>query len=292
MLISHDTMGLSQKIGDREAIRLIAEAGFDCADYSCEGMTADNSPLNAPDYRDYALELRRYAESLGIFFNQAHAPFTFNWHDETATRKINIPRTIRSMEIASILGADTVIIHSIKHIPYFHNMEKLWDINMSFFRELLPYAEKYNIRICLENLINHDKRGILVASTCADPTRYVRALDALNSPHIVACVDTGHAVLLGDDPADLISALGHERLHALHLHDNDGCHDLHKFPGLGVTDWDVVLKALAEIDYDGIFTLETSPSYAQFKPDFLPVAVKWAYDSGKYLANKYESFKA
>jgi sugar phosphate isomerase/epimerase len=45
-------------------------------------------------------------------------------------------------------------------------------------------------------------------------------------------------------------------LHALHVHDNDYIDDRHTLPGLGRMDWEEIMKALAEIDYDGDFTYE------------------------------------
>ena len=52
------------------------------------------------------------------------------------------------------------------------------------------------------------------------------------------------------------------------------------------------MKALAEIDYDGVFTFEAFLFYANFEPDFFPTAARWIHDMGVYLCEKIERFKS
>lgn len=288
--ISAETNYLRHLFGDEKAIKILADAGFECIDYTMDHMVDDASPLNAPDYREYAKHLREYAESLGVSFNQAHAPFEFDWTAD-GVLALAEERTIRALEIASILGADTVTVHPLHYKRYFYNMDEIWNDNISYYNRLLPYARKYNVRIALENLFQFDSRGVAVYDTCADPARYVKAIDTLNDSHIVACVDVGHSHLLGEDPADLIRALGHKRLHALHIHDNNGVLDDHTLPYLGGINWDSVTKALADIDYDGVFTFESFFFYKNFDKEFIPTAAKWVHDMGVYLTGKIEGYR-
>ena len=292
MKISAETQYLRRRFGEKNAIRILAEAGFDCVDYSMDHMSKDDSPLNGPSYREYAEELRQYGESLGITFNQAHAPFEFDWDKEGVLENVAIPRIARCLEVAAILGIDTVIVHPLHHWNYFHNMQFVWDQNMAFYQALLPYAKEYGVTICLENLIQFDSRGVALPDTCADANRYIKALETLNDPHIAACVDVGHTCLLGEDPADLIRALGHDRLRALHIHDNSAVLDDHTLPYLGKINWNNLAKALADIDYGGVFTFEAFMFYDNFEDDFLPTAARWIYEMGVYLCNKIEAFRA
>lgn len=290
MKISAETLYLRQRLGDWGAISTLANAGFDCIDYTMDYMVRDDAELNQPNYRDYALRLREYGEKLGVKFNQAHAPFEFDWSEETL-QKVAIPRTIRSLEIASIMGIDTVIVHPLHYMNYAHNQEKVWEMNMDFYRILLPYAQEYNVRIALENLFQFDSRGVAMPDTCSDPERYIRAIDAFNDPHIVACVDVGHSNLVGDDPADLIRRLGHDRLKALHIHDNDAVLDRHTLPFLGKISWDEIAKALAEIHYDGVFTFETFFFYSRFPDDLLPTVACWVKEMGRYLTAQIKKYQ-
>ena len=47
-----------------------------------------------------------------------------------------------------------------------------------------------------------------------------------------------------------------ERLIALHLQDVDGEADCHWVPGAGVIDWSAMGQALADIAFDGAWTIE------------------------------------
>lgn len=292
MKISADTTYLRKRVGDFDAVRILAEAGFPCVDYTMNYMAEEGCPLNKDDYREYAQTLREYGQRLGITFNQAHAPFEFDWGNEEVVEHVAIPRIIRCLEIASILGIDIVIVHPIHHLPYVYHMDEIWERNMAFYRRLIPYAEKYGVKIALENMFQFNKKMAVLPDTLSDPDRYVRAIDVLNSPYITACVDVGHNSMLGDEPAEMIRALGHDRLKALHIHDNDQVLDRHTLPYLGKINWNATMKALADIDYDGVFTFEAFMFLSHFEDDFLPIAVRWMYEMGVYLCEKYEKFKS
>ena len=290
MKISTDTVYLRQYLGEEGAVRAIAEAGFDCIDFSMDHMIEDDCPLNADNYRELAKHLRTVADGLGIRFNQGHAPFAFRWKEE-GIYALAVERTIRSMEIASILGIDTLVVHPLHHKPNITCMDEIWNDNLAFYRELLPYAHEYGVRIAIENMFHVDKRGVATYGVCSDPQRFANAVDALHDPHIVACADVGHVHLLGEKPEELIRVLGHDRLHALHVHDNCTVLDDHTLPYFGNMDWEGVCRALAEIDYDGVFTFEASPFYKHFPADFLPTAVHWVCDMGRYLTAKIDSYR-
>ena len=87
-----------------------------------------------------------------------------------------------------------------------------------------------------------------------------------------------------DEAHDFVRALGHDRLQALHIHENDYQGDLHVMPYAGKMNWKELMISLGEIDYTGDFTYELSGSYVDTADDdFLPIAVKYAYDVAKYL---------
>lgn len=49
----------------------------------------------------------------------------------------------------------------------------------------------------------------------------------------------------------------HDKLQALHIHDNDKCNDSHQIPFSMDMDFEKIIKALKTIDYKGEFTLES-----------------------------------
>ena len=56
--------------------------------------------------------------------------------------------------------------------------------------------------------------------------------------------------------------------------------------------WDAIMKALADIRYDGEFTYEADSFLRYFSKDFKPTAVKFMVDMGRYLIGRYEHFLA
>ena len=85
---------------------------------------------------------------------------------------------------------------------------------------------------------------------------YATALaDTLTPEKAGVCVDTGHAALGDLGPGQAIRMAG-PRLITTHLQDNMGAHDDHLPPCEGAIDWDDVLSALKEVDYQGCLLLE------------------------------------
>ena len=56
---------------------------------------------------------RENENSIGIDCNQAHAPFDLKRSDEFDLSNENYQRLVRSLEVAPILGAKTIVIHSV-----------------------------------------------------------------------------------------------------------------------------------------------------------------------------------
>lgn len=291
MKISSDTMTLRKRFGNEQAIHILADAGFTCIDITLDDLVEESSSWNKADYLQQAAHLRSVADQRGVRFNQAHAPFMFNWADFDSGWRDAVDLVIRSFDIAKILGVDTVIVHPIHHFVYADNQEKVWDLNLRYFRTLLPHAKKRHIRMTLENMFQFDQSGCPTEDALSSGEKYIKAMEVLNDTNIVACVDVGHVAMLGRNPGELIRQLGHDRVKALHIHDNDAVWDRHTLPYLGKIDWDDVCRALAEIDYDGVFTFETMMFLAAFEDDFIPTAVRWLYEMGKYLTNKVENYK-
>ena len=75
MILSTQTDYLGRKFGEERAIEIIAEAGFDAVDLSMFGMKDDSSVFLKNNYKEFAEKLKETAQSKGVFFNQAHAPF-------------------------------------------------------------------------------------------------------------------------------------------------------------------------------------------------------------------------
>ena len=144
MEISTQTDVIFRRFGETEGIAKFAQAGWDALDYSMFDMNPNTSVLYRPDYREYAHQLRETAEKHGLRFNQAHSPFPCYKHGDDDYNKLIIDLIIRSMEIAGIIGAETIVVHPIHHGQTYNERKA---INMAFYDKLKPYSEQYGVTI-------------------------------------------------------------------------------------------------------------------------------------------------
>lgn len=262
MLISTHTHSLIELENLHLILKIIKKAGFDAYDYTMFDMGENlNKKVNfafMDDYKEKALELRKYADSIGLICNQAHAIFpSFFLGNEELTKK-KIKQTIKCMEIASILGAKIIVVHPENNATP--------EENMVFYKRLEPYCSKFNIKIGVENMWNW-KNGDPVCSeaACSYPDNFITHLQLLNSPWFVACVDVGHAEMMPNTSApEMIRQLGNY-VQALHIHDNDTIRDYHRIPYSNKIDFSAIIEALKDINYQGDITLEVD-NFACFFP--------------------------
>ena len=259
MLLSTEIASLARRVGEKEAIRIIKEAGFDAFDMSLFQLSRDeNYFLNQDDYVEKAKELRAYADSLGIVCNQAHAPFHSSY-GEPEKDEWMFGKIVRAMEIAAIMGAKIIVIHPVQHLNYAEYVEELFRMNMEFYNKLIPYAKKFGIKIATENMWqeNNGARSI-TDSTCSRAWEFNKYIDTINSEWVVGCLDIGHVSLIRSDIPKFIKAMGNKRLCALHVHDTNCIKDLHTLPFTQSIDYIAACKALKEIGYQGDFTCEAT----------------------------------
>ncbi len=289
MLLSSTTEPLNTILSDREAIRIIKEAGFDAFDITLTEMLRDeNCAFNSKNYVQEAQALREYADSIGIVCNQAHAPFHSSCGEPE--RDAYIYKTIvRSIEVAAILGAKVIVIHPKQHLEYLENREELFEINIEFYKSLIPYAEKFNIKIAVENMWRHNNNNnSITESVCSRAKEFCEYIDTLDSEWIVGCLDLGHTSLVGADTTEFIKKMGNKRLQALHVHDTDFIHDSHTVPFLEKMNYTEIAKALGEIDYKGDITFEVISFFRNKPKELLPSCYRFAHDIGRYLMNVAE----
>ena len=288
------TMNIAEsedRFGLEKALSIIKNAGFDSIDYGLGSMEKPNAVLNDPArYRAEAERIKALADAAGLPITQTHTPFSFeNWKDPVVYEEFILPAIRRSIEVSAILGAKVAVVHPLHHWTYKGHEEEIFERNMAFYGSLLPLCKEYGIKVGIENMFQRELlRGQISFDTCNQIPEFIRYVDTLNSEYMVACLDIGHVGLpTRDDEAwDFIRALGHDRLQALHVHDNDYRVDKHTLPYLGKIDWNEVTKALGEIDYQGDFTYEVNLTTFMSKfmnEEMIPTAMRYAHDVGRHL---------
>lgn len=300
MRLSTAIGALSTKIGYEEAIRCVAKAGFDAFDLTMCYIHQKPNKFKGDDYLTYVNELKQLAMELNIKCNQAHAPFPTQLNGNDEYNKRTFDAIIRSMECASILGADIIVMHPIKNSsssiakdcfyePYV-NDESLFNANVEFFKKLIPYCEKFNIKIAVENMWERhpQNREILIPSFLGNSEEHRDFIDIMQSKWIVGCLDIGHSLICGENPADAIFCLGKERLGAMHIHDCNSKEDSHTLPYSADADWDAIASALAKIGYDGDFTFEAENLFENLPNELLCDALTFMGKIGRHIINLIE----
>ena len=291
MKLITNTSQCVKKLGLDETIGMMARAGFDALDWSFFDMWQETSIWRQENWRELAAHVREQCAACGISVVQAHAPFPTSGDtkefDDHAMSLI-----LQAMEAASIMGATQIVVHPRQQLPHARFSEQLFEENVALYKGLIPYCEKWNIRVCAENMWQYDKRrGYIVDSVCSRPEEFNALLDAVDSRWIIGCLDLGHCALVGQEPAEIIRKMGASHIKALHVHDVDWKHDNHDMPFLQKQDWEAICRALGEIGYEGDFTFECDTFQDRFPAPLCEAATAMLAQVGRYLISRVEAYR-
>lgn len=206
-----------------EAIPVLADQGVTAVEVSIEF----NGYLDHHDC-DEVHRLISVLSSSGVRAQSIHGACGPSLDISSPDDKIHeqgVDGLIESIELASLLDAERVIVHASS---FFENdRERRFDRAHGVLKELSAVASEAGIVIALENLIPK--------YLGYDPNELLALLEGIDPGAIGVCFDTGHANLSDhfEEYAEMLLPYAVE----IHLHDNDGTEDQHKFPGEGTIDW-------------------------------------------------------
>ena len=286
MKTSTEIGSASRIIGEEKAVELVAKAGFDAWDFSMFAMCRydwehkcileNDHPLAGANYLAFARKLKKIGLDNGIVCNQSHAPFPSYCADIRSYFK-------KAIECTAEAGGEICIIHPNNH--------KSVQENSKMYFELLPFAKQCGVKIATENMWSWDSENNRASfAACATDEDFVAHLNAVDDDYLVACLDIGHAEMMGESTSavSMIKSLG-GKLQALHIHDNNRWHDSHQIPFSMDIDFNAVVKALKDIDYKGYFTLEAYTYLKAYTKDNVFDGIKELYNSVKKLADMFEN---
>lgn len=289
MKLSTQNSNVVTRLGFEEGNLLLRRAGYDAVDMSLFSMIHSSSPYLADNWREYTEAQRRFADEHGIVFNQAHAPFSFHWEDPNVRDNIAQPSVLRSIEVAAILGADTIVVHPLHYRDFSKFADEMHEENLAYYRSMIPLCRDLGIKVAVENMWQmNPRRRFIDYDVAAHPEELAAFIDELDSEWVTACLDLGHCGLVGEDAAESIRILGHDRLGALHVHDNNFREDTHTLPGIGQMDWSSICRALHDIDYVGEFTYEADSFLKNFRAEQLVDAAAFMVTIGRGLIAEIE----
>ena len=235
-------------------LRQIKAAGFDAVDLALftPGIIRI---IESPDGLNYAADLGKMVVDAGLFIGQCHPVLCTSpdrWDQVIEVTKKTLP-------FAAKMGARFPVVHPVCPLdtadPLIGASDgEIFERNKAMYRQLVPIAEDLGMNILIENLF--------ADGPCRDAlpcwSTYAAELNQLMDefPGLYICLDSGHAAITGQEPADLVYQLG-SRVKALHLHGNDRIQDLHLTPfETADMGWEPFCRALRDIGYQGTINLE------------------------------------
>lgn len=250
-------MKITVKACAAEYYPALKEIGYYGLDLSLGSYPAYDEMM-APDYAGKILAKRRAIEDAGLVLCQTHLtyrPSAFlpadggNYPDFEAYM---LPLLEKQLHLVGEMGCNNAVFH-----PYYElaSEENTRRANLTLIEKLMPLLERYNIVLSLENVYG-PKCTHAHHSTAEQLLCYTEHFD---SPHVGICLDTGHAVIRGQDPVEMLKAIAH-RVTALHLHTTLPGFDVHTIPffanGYERTDWFAFARELKKTPYRGHFNME------------------------------------
>jgi len=235
----------------------LKEHGFSCLDF---GMADTDSILYTSSFEEaksLLLHEKELTEKAGVEISQVHGPWRWPARDfSPEDRAERMEKMKKSIKLTSILGCKYWIVHPIMPMGVeedgTEDAKLTWDMNIEFMSELLKTAKEYDITICLENMP-------MLKFSLAKPVDILRFVKTINDDHFKICLDTGHVSVFEElSVGDEVRRLGDE-IKTFHIHDNRFGWDLHLSPFYGRIDWDDFAKSLRDINFKGVFSLETLP---------------------------------
>ncbi len=249
--------------GGKETYKKLSEYGYQCVDFQMVHTESFWFTCSSSEFETQLKKEKVWADENGIRIHQMHGPwdkYDTQLSSDFSKEKLKYLMDTRKRSISAcpLLGCKNWVIHPI--FPYtsddtLKGMEdETYKINLEFYSELLETAKEYDVTICFENMPH-------LRFSMADVDIIKRFIDDINDDRFKACLDTGHVIALNNKSlGDAVRALGKD-LRVLHVHDSRPGYDYHMLPLFGAGDWDSFYEGLKEVGFDGVFSLETAPSW-------------------------------
>lgn len=245
------------KYGLRDGAKKMKAHGYEYIDYQpLANTTSDFFTQEENLFHSALKEQRNVIESEGIYAWQAHGPWC--WPPPSCStvseQKQCVEDAKKGIRGTATLGAKNFIVHPL--MPFGWQMigdehvNEFFDINYDYIRQIVVEGANYGVNVCLENMPMPD----LPLGSVQQVLDFVKKV---NHPNLKICLDTGHTLIYDFQPGDAVRLIGKDLLSALHVHDNNGQRDQHLDPGQGIGKWKDFASALYEINFEGVFSLET-----------------------------------
>lgn len=275
--------GQNYAVSMGDSIRACKIAGYQYLDANLCSAGRKGQPLSGDRWEDWAKECRELADSLGMKFTQAHGYFPLSRDVGADGKEYDYSyceeMMHRSVLAAEILGAPWMVVHpfTVKNEAGYSYRKSFRD-NKQYFSEWLEIFSSHHVKMAIENMASFG--GVIRYGTV--PDELMELVDAIGTPDVGICVDTGHAHLAGYDVAGYIRTVS-QYLHAMHIADNHKNIDEHFAPFNGTINWKSVMRALTECAYQDDFSFEIHHLASFYPRQVQQEMVNFSYRLGLYL---------
>jgi sugar phosphate isomerase/epimerase len=205
-----------------------------------------------------AASLKESLKQSGARFVGAHLPFStlenLNIPFESSWKQM-VMRVELGLRIVADFGIDVAVAHVGNTPQEFaeYSVDQLTEVAIRTAEAVMPTAEEVGVNLAIEN----------IWTPTSTPERLIQILEAVDSPWLSLCYDSGHANLMARDRKNEEStvlsqwvdqdAIQYDEnilekmlpyISIVHLHDNDGLRDQHLLPGQGEIDWKHTMRTL------------------------------------------------
>lgn len=213
----------------REKLKLYKKLGFDGVQFHDDDAVPDMNDLKPQQIISKAKDLKKVLDDHGL---EAEFVAPRLWEDvrtidggytsnDASCREFAIERSKRSIDIATALGTDLLVLWLAREGSYIRESKDskvATERIVSAINQMLEYNDR--IRVCIEPKPNEPMdhsyipttgHAIALAQVCSDPDR------------VGVNIESAHAILAGLDPSDEMGfALSFNKLWTVHLNDQNG----------------------------------------------------------------------
>ena len=161
-------------------------------------------------------------------------------------RDASVEAMCDAFKMANEIGAQRVVVHpGTMPIMGVKFPDKILEYNRQSLLKCQKSAEDYGVMMCVENMPLFERMLFTDIEVLAD------FID--EEIHSAITMDVGHAHNNGFSVDEMFKS---DRIHHIHLIDNDGSYDMHDYLGSHNIDFERIFEILKEKKYDDICVIE------------------------------------
>lgn len=129
-----------------------------------------------------------------------------------------------------------------------------------------------------------------VSHYAVQPEEVLRLIEDIQCDNVKVCWDVEHGSIENINQTKALDMLK-EHIVTTHISDEAGVDQIHILPYFGKIDWEKLLKAFADIGYNGIFNFEIQHYLPGVPEELILPAMKFSREVGTYLVKRLEEMK-